>query len=137
MPPRAIFTPAAPRPVGPYGQAVVAGELVFTVGVVGSAPATSTLVEGGVGAELQQALSNLGAILEAAGSGFDQLIKVTVLVADIRDQHVVLDGLADRLLSPVAVTVIAVQGMPIGAAVEIECVAAVAPGPSRLESASG
>ena len=130
MPRRAVFTPAAPNPVGPYGQAVVAGELVFTVGVVGNDPATSTLVEGGVRAELHQALTNLGAILEAAGSGFDQLIKVTAFVADISDQRVVLDGLADRLLSPVAVTVIAVEGMPLGAAVEIECVAAVPPAPS-------
>ena len=124
MPLCAVFTRGAPNPVGPYGQAIVVGELVFTVGVVGNDPATSALVEGGVRAELDRALSNLGAILDAAGSGFDQMIKVTAFLADISDQQVVLDGLAERLLSRVAVTVIAVEAMPLGAAVEIECVAA-------------
>ena len=120
---RTVHTAAAPKPIGPYGQGIATGDLVFTVGAVGNHPTTSELVTGGIRAELDQALANLSAILHAAGSGFDQLVKATVFLSDIRDEPVALEALSERLASPVAVTVVSVTAMPLGAAVEIELVA--------------
>lgn len=78
-----IFTPAAPRPAGHYAQAIVHEGLVYVSGQLPMDPATGVPRRGSVQEQTQQALRNLRAILEAAGSGVEQVLKVTIYVADI------------------------------------------------------
>jgi 2-iminobutanoate/2-iminopropanoate deaminase len=81
----AISTDAAPVAAGPYSQAIRAGDLVFTAGQLGIDPASGELVGDDVQAQATRALANVAAILEAAGSGMDRLVKVTVYLADIAE----------------------------------------------------
>jgi len=81
----AINTDGAPAAAGPYSQAIRAGDLVFTAGQLGLDPSTGEFAADDVAGQAERALANLGAILEAAGSGLDRLVKVTVLLAEIGD----------------------------------------------------
>ena len=122
----AISTDAAPAAAGPYSQAIRAGELVFTAGQLGIDPATGELVDDDVQAQAARALANLRAILEAAGSGMDRLVKVTVYLADIADWPAVNEVYARDVPEPFpARSAFAVRDLPKGARVEIEAVAAV------------
>jgi 2-iminobutanoate/2-iminopropanoate deaminase len=121
-----IATDGAPRPYAgaPYNQAIKAAGLVFCAGQVGLDPASGTLVPGGVEAQIQRAMQNLKAVLEAAGSSFDQVVKTTVFVADLADFATVNEVYATffRDLPPARSTV-QVAGLPAGALVEIEAIA--------------
>ena len=121
-----IATEGAPRPYAgaPYNQAIKAAGLVFCAGQVGLDPGSGTMVEGGVEAQAHRALQNLGAVLEAAGSSFDQVVKTTVFVADLADFATVNEVYATffRDLPPARSTV-QVAGLPAGALVEIEAIA--------------
>ena len=79
-----VATENAPAALGPYSQAIVANGLVFCSGTVGIDPRTGELREG-VAAQTEQALLNLGAILQAAGSSFDHLVKTTIFYANVED----------------------------------------------------
>ncbi len=81
---RAIETSAAPPALGPYSQAVVAGGLVFCSGTAGIDPATGVAPDG-IEAQTEQALTNLAAVLEAAGSSMAHLVKTTIFYADVDD----------------------------------------------------
>ena len=121
-----ISTDAAPAAAGPYSQAIRAGELVFTAGQLGIDPATGELVGDDVQAQADRALANLRAILEAAGSGLDRLVKVTVYLADIADWPAVNEVYAREVPQPFpARSAFAVRDLPKGARVEIEAVATV------------
>jgi 2-iminobutanoate/2-iminopropanoate deaminase len=121
---RIISTNRAPAAVGPYSQAVEAGGLVFVSGQIGLDPATGELVGGGVTAQAERALDNLGAILEAAGLGFDDLVKCTVLLADMGDFKTVNGIYAERFeADPPARAAFGVAALPLGALIEIEAVA--------------
>ena len=125
----AISTDRAPAAVGAYSQAIRAGELVFTAGQLGSDPTTGELVEGGVSRQAEQALANLAAILEAAGSGLDGLVKVTVFLADIADWPALNEVYGRVIPQPYpARSAFAVKALPKGALVEIEAVATVGAG---------
>jgi 2-iminobutanoate/2-iminopropanoate deaminase len=121
-----IATDDAPRPYAgaPYNQGIKAAGLVFCAGQVGLDPASGTMVPGGVEAQTQQAMRNLKAVLEAAGSSFDQVVKTTVFVADLADFATVNEVYATffRDLPPARSTV-QVAGLPAGALVEIEAIA--------------
>ncbi|NAZ39114.1 MAG: deaminase, partial [Acidilobus sp.] len=78
----AVFTDKAPRPVGPYSQAIVAGDLVFISGQIPIDPRTGKLVEGDFEAQVRRVLENLRAILEAAGLTLDDVVKVTAFLKD-------------------------------------------------------
>jgi 2-iminobutanoate/2-iminopropanoate deaminase len=120
----AISTDAAPAAAGPYSQAIRAGDLIFTAGQLGTDPATGEFAGAGVAEQAQQALANLGAILEAAGSGLDRLAKVTVFLAEIGDWPDVNDVYARMIPEPYpARSAFAVRDLPKGARVEIEAVA--------------
>lgn len=80
-----ISTENAPKAIGPYSQAVVANGFVFLSGQIPLDPATGRLVEGGVVAQTERVLNNLAAVLEAAGSGFDRVVKTTVFLKDMAD----------------------------------------------------
>ena len=124
-----ISTDAAPAAAGPYSQAIRAGELVFTAGQLGIDPASGELVGDDVQAQADRSLANVRAILEAAGSGLDRLVKVTVFLADIADWPAVNEVYAREVPQPFpARSAFAVQDLPKGARVEIEVVATVAAG---------
>src|SRR5262245_40982626 len=80
-----IHADGAPAAVGPYVHAVRLGDLVFTSGQVGLDPATGKLVGGGIEAETRRALQNLEAVLRAAGTGFDRVVKATVFLTDMEE----------------------------------------------------
>src|SRR6187401_259337 len=122
---RVIRTEAAPAPFqgAPYNQAIVAGELVFVAGQLGLAPG-DTAVEGDVGRQTEQALANLAAILEAAGSSMDKLVKTSVFLADLGDFQGMNEVYATRVGDrPPARSTFQVAKLPSGALVEIEAVA--------------
>ena len=124
-----ISTDAAPAAAGPYSQAIRAGDLVFTAGQLGIDPASGALVGDDVASQAEQALANLGAILEAAGSGLDRLVKVTVFLAEIGDWPAVNEVYGRLVPEPFpARSAFAVKDLPLGARVEIEGVAAVGVG---------
>ena len=122
----AISTDAAPAAAGPYSQAIRAGGRVFTAGQLGIDPAGGELVEGGIATQAERALANVAAILEAAGSGMDRLVKVTVYLAEIGDWPAVNEVYARAVPEPYpARSAFAVRDLPKGALVEIEAVATV------------
>ncbi len=121
-----IRTDAAPAAAGPYSQAIRAGDLVFTAGQLGLDPATGEFSGDDVGTQAERALANLAAILDAAGSGMDRLVKVTVFLADIGDWPAVNEVYARLIPEPFpARSAFAVKDLPRGALVEIEAVAMV------------
>lgn len=79
-----VHTPAAPAPVGPYSQAIIANGLIFTAGQTGVNPSTGKLVDG-VQEQTRQTLENIRAILEAAGSGLDKVVKTTVFLQNMSE----------------------------------------------------
>ena len=120
-----IRTEAAPAPFqgAPYNQAIVAGELVFTAGQLGVRPG-ETAVEGDITQQTEQALANLAAILEAAGSSLDKLVKTSVFLMDLADFQAMNEVYAARVGdSPPARSTFQVAKLPSGALVEIEAVA--------------
>ncbi len=120
-----IATEHAPAAIGPYSQAVEAGGTVYVSGQVPLVPATGQLVDGGIQAQAEQALRNVGAILEAAGLGYADVVKTTVLLADIADFAAVNEVYARFFTGPVlpARAAFQVAALPLGAGVEIEAVA--------------
>ena len=124
-----ISTDGAPAALGPYSQAIRAGDFVFTAGQLGLDPATGELVGSEVGAQAHQALQNVAAILEAAGSGMHGLVKVTIFLADIADWPAVNEVYTRLVPEPYpARSALAVKDLPKGARVEIEAVAVVGVG---------
>ena len=119
-----VHTDGAPAPVGPYSQAVAVGELVFTAGQIALVPGTKELAGDDVGAQTRQALENLKAVLEAAGSGLDKAVKTTVFLADMDDFAAMNEVYGQYFTeSPPARSAVEVARLPLGALVEIECVA--------------
>lgn len=113
----------APAAVGPYVHAVAAGELIFTSGQLGLIPESGQLPEG-VEAQTHQALKNLSAVLEAAGSDFDHVVKTTVFLDDINDFGTVNAIYAEYFKGEVpARSCVEVAKLPKGGLVEIEAIA--------------
>ncbi|MFZ5819445.1 MAG: RidA family protein [Chloroflexota bacterium] len=124
-----IHTDKAPQAIGPYSQAVRAGNLVYTAGQIGLDPASMEVVSGGVEAETRQVLANLKQVLEAADSGLNYVVKTTVFLRDMADFAKMNAVYAEFFpQNPPARSTVAVVGLPKGVAVEIEVVALVAPG---------
>lgn len=125
----AISTDGAPAAAGPYSQAIRSGDLVFTAGQLGIDPASGELAGDDVVAQAERALANLGAILDAAGSGLHRLLKVTVYLAEIGDWPAVNEVYARVIPEPFpARSAFAVKDLPKGARIEIEAVAGVGAG---------
>lgn len=123
---QAIKTSAAPDPVGPYNQAVLAGGLLFCSGQIALDPASGQMVgEGDVEAETRQALANLQAVLTAAGSSPDRVVRTTVYLADLGDfarVNAIYAEVFGQGVSP-ARACIQAAALPKGALVEIDCIA--------------
>ncbi len=121
-----IRTDEAPGPFqgAPYNQAIRVGDLVFVAGQLGISPDTGTLAGDGAGEQTEQIMRNLGAILEAAGSGLDRLVKTTVFLMDLADFGAMNEVYARHVgEQPPARSTVQISGLPSGALVEIEAVA--------------
>lgn len=120
----AVSTASAPAAIGPYSQAISSGDLLFCSGQLGLDPATGEFVEGGVGAQAERALRNLGAVLDAAGLTFADVAKTTIFLADIGDFAAVNAVYATFMPDPApARSTFAVGALPKGGLVEIEAIA--------------
>ncbi|MBM4435590.1 MAG: hypothetical protein FJ028_10950 [Chloroflexi bacterium] len=121
---RTVMSPNGPRAVGPYSHAVVSGELVFCSGMVPIDPATGKLVEGGIEEHTARALANLEASLHAAGTDLAHVAKTTVFLTDLGDFKGMNEEYARRFGDHrPARSTIQVAALPLGARIEIECVA--------------
>ena len=122
-----VATDAAPAAVGPYSQAVAAGELVFCSGQIALDPVTGEMVGAGdVRAQTERVLENLGAVLAAAGASFATVVKTTIFLADLQDFGNVNEVYARYFPSqPPARATVQAAGLPRGALIEIEAIAAV------------
>ena len=119
-----ITTDKAPRAIGPYSAGVSTGHLVFTAGQLGIDPASGKMVEGGIQEQTRQALNNLKAVLDAAGSRLDWVIKTTVFLQDIGEFKLMNEVYGTFFTTEFpARSAIQVAALPLGAAVEIEAVA--------------
>ncbi len=119
-----IATDQAPRAIGPYSQAVRAGNVIFASGQIPIDPATGEFVAGGVAEQTEQVMRNITAVLEAAGSGLNQIVKTTVFLADMND-FTAMNEVYARFFpeTPPARATIQAARLPRDAKVEIEAIA--------------
>jgi 2-iminobutanoate/2-iminopropanoate deaminase len=119
-----IETENAPAAIGPYSQAIKAGGFVFVSGQIPIDPQTGQFVAGGIAEQTGQVLKNLAAVLAAAGSGLDRVVKTTVFLADMKEFSGMNEVYATFFSSPPpARATVAAAGLPRDARVEIEVVA--------------
>ena len=120
-----VYTSNAPKPVGPYTQAIVSNGIVYTSGSIGLDPSTNQLVSGGIEVEARRAFTNLQAVLEASNSDLRDVLKLTILLQDLQDFAAVNN--ICRELWPnenyPARTTFQVAALPLGALIEIEAIA--------------
>jgi len=119
-----VSTGGAPKAIGPYSQGIIAGGLVFTAGQIAIDPASGDVVPGGIAEQTARVMQNLTAILRAAGSGLDRVVKTTVFLTDMADFAAMNEvyGKAFGSHRPARSTV-AVASLPKGVKVEIEAIA--------------
>jgi len=124
-----VSTDDAPKAIGPYSQGTVAGGLIFTAGQIAIDPANGEVVPGGAAEQTARVMQNLTAILRAAGSGLDRVVKTTVFLTDMADFAAMNEvyGRAFGSHRPARSTV-AVANLPKGVKVEIEAIATVRSG---------
>jgi 2-iminobutanoate/2-iminopropanoate deaminase len=121
---KSIVTEKAPKPLGPFSQAIVEGDFIFLAGQVCSNPETGKLEPGDVRSETKRTFENVRAILQAAGSSFDDVVKCNVYLRDINDFAAMNEVYATFFSAPFpARTTIQAGALPGGIAVEIECIA--------------
>jgi 2-iminobutanoate/2-iminopropanoate deaminase len=123
---RVVHTDKAPAPFqgAPYSQGIVHGDLVFVAGQVGLDPETNQVVEGGIEAQTEQAMKNVSAVLEEAGSSLSNVLKASIFLVDFGDFPAMNEVYA-RFVGPEfpARATVQIAGLPSGALVEIEVVA--------------
>lgn len=119
----AIATQDAPAAIGPYSQAIRCGSLLFCSGQIALDPKTGTMIDGDVEAQTRQVLSNLAAVLAAAGATFEQVVKTTIFLVDLEDFQRVNAIYASRFSTvPPARSTVQVSRLPRDARVEIEAI---------------
>jgi len=123
---KAILTEKAPKPMGPYSQAIIEGDFIFVAGQGPINPLTGTRELGDVRSETKRTFENLRAILQAAGSSLDHVVKCNVYLRDINDFAAMNEVYATYFAAPFpARTTIQAGALPGGIAVEIECIAKI------------
>jgi 2-iminobutanoate/2-iminopropanoate deaminase len=128
MPKTPVYSPNAPPPIGPYSQAMRAGEFLFCSGQIPLDPATGDLVPGDIEAQTRQVMTNLREVLKAGGTSWEHVVKTTIYLTDLRDFAVVnrVYGEFVGTAAPARATV-QVSALPKGAAVEIDAIARIPP----------
>ena len=123
--PQAVSTQAAPAAIGPYSQAVAAGDLLFVSGQLPLDPASGQLVSGDIAAQTRRALANIEAILAAAGLGLNHVVRCDVFLADMNDFAAFNQAYAEVFAGPLkpARQVIQAARLPKDARLEISCIA--------------
>ena len=120
-----ISTPNAPKAIGPYSQAVVSGNILYTSGQIALDPESGILVGTDINAQTEQVMKNLSAVLSEAGTSFDNVIKTTCFLADIADFAAFNEIYGKYITSSPARSCVAVKDLPKGALVEVEIIAAI------------
>jgi 2-iminobutanoate/2-iminopropanoate deaminase len=119
-----VTTDRGPAAIGPYSQAIVAGDFVFVSGQIPLDPATGRLIEGDITAQTERVMKNLDGILEASGSSLDLAVKATIFMADLRDFEAMNKAYARAFTGdPPARATVQAGGLPKGALVEREMIA--------------
>ena len=119
---KVIATERAPGAIGPYSQGFLTNGFVYTSGQIPVNPADGTIPEG-IAAQAEQSCKNVGAILEAGGSGFDKVVKTTCFLADIADFAAFNEVYAKFFTSKPARSCVAVKDLPKGVLCEVEAIA--------------
>jgi len=119
-----VATAEAPAAIGPYSQAIIAGDFLYASGQIPLDPTTGTITEGGINAQTHQVFQNLGAVLKAAGVSFDRVVKTTVYLADMADFAAMNEVYAGYFSTPApARATIQAAALPRNVRVEIDVVA--------------
>jgi len=121
---RRVTTDRGPAAIGPYSQAIEAGDFVFVSGQIPIDPATGALVQGDAATQTERVMRNIAAILEAAGTSLDRAVKATIYLKDLKDFEAV-NGVYGKAFTgdPPARSTVEVAGLPRGALLEIEILA--------------
>ena len=123
---QAVSAPHAAKPIGPYSPAIRAGNLLFISGQVGFDPATGTLVDGDISAQTDQVMRNIASLLQAAGLGFEHVVRTTVYLADMNEFATMNEVYARYVIDPPpARSTVQVARLPRDARVEIDVIAVV------------
>lgn len=119
-----ISTDQAPAAIGPYSQGVKANGFIYFSGQIPLDPLTGQVVEGDIAIQAEQVMKNIGAVLHAAGVGFDAIVKSTIFLTNLADFSVVNEIYGRRFpFAPPARSTVEVKGLPRGVGVEIEVIA--------------
>ena len=118
-----VATEAAPAAIGPYSQAIIYGDIVFTSGQIAINPATGNIEAEGIEAQAEQVMKNLGEVLKAAGSDFTKAIKTTCFLADMGDFAAFNAVYGKYFTTKPARSCVAVKDLPKGVKVEVEVIA--------------
>ena len=120
-----ISTDKAPAAIGPYSQAIVAGNLVFTSGQIPINPETAAVEAEGIAAQAEQVMKNLGAVLAAAGSSYEKAVKTTCFLADMADFAAFNEVYGRYFTEKPARSCVAVKTLPKGVLCEVEVIAEI------------
>jgi len=121
---KVVYTEKAPKPVGPYSQAIIAGDFIFTAGQIPIDPKTNQIVQAGIKEQTRQVLENLKAVLEEAGATFDDVVKVTVYMRDLNEFSEMNEVYSQYFKnSPPARTTVEVSRLPRDVKIEIDLIA--------------
>ena len=118
-----VSTQNAPAAIGPYSQAIKVGNLVFTSGQIPLSPETGDIVGGNITEQTEQVMKNLGAVLSAAGSGYEKAVKTTCFLADMNDFAAFNEVYAKYFTTKPARSCVAVKTLPKNVLVEVEVIA--------------
>lgn len=118
-----VSTDKAPAAIGPYSQAIIAGDFLYASGQIPINPATGNVEAEGITAQAEQSMKNVGAILEAAGVSYDNVVKTTCFLAEIADFAAFNEVYAKYFTQNPARSCVAVKDLPKGALCEVEVVA--------------
>jgi 2-iminobutanoate/2-iminopropanoate deaminase len=120
---KTVATSSAPAAIGPYSQAVIAGNTVYASGQIPIVPETGMLAEGSITVQAEQAIKNVGEILKAAGASFSDVVKTTCFLADMNDFAAFNAVYEKYFIGRPARSCVAVKTLPKGALCEVEAVA--------------
>lgn len=123
---KTVFSPKAPKPVGAYSHGIIVNGIYFSAGQIGLNPETNELVKGSIEDEARQVMKNIGSLLEAAGTNYDNLIKATLYITDLND-FTAIDNVYKEFVTKdfPGRTCVEVKGIPKGGRIELEVVALV------------